>query len=362
MFPGGQFCEFTPLNPDLCLAIENMLDNMPPGWKTYRLNTEKNRGNLAPEWYEQFFAAVPVEMLSTRKTGALANFEGVIYPSFNQAVHANPANDSMIDARARMPGMTHHRGTDWGASIEHPFTTVFGCYDGVGDWFIYDEYWDTAQHKITKDHAQSILARAIAWGWPEPPFFQKPGNKEMIDYVERVRQEVKEILEGLPPGPRRRRNNQQTSIYGDTFADPSRPNEINTFVNYGIQTSGANNEVIVGINKVRELLKINPISGKPKVFIHSRCKHLIEEMRKYRWKQGTKSSSGQVHAAPTAAPLKKDDDTVDGFRYMVLTADGAKGLQPSTASNRSEPRSDVPLERNRGQRPIEAARQGFFRK
>ena len=42
MFRGGQFAEFTPIDPELCVAIEKQLDNPPRGWKFYRLNVDES--------------------------------------------------------------------------------------------------------------------------------------------------------------------------------------------------------------------------------------------------------------------------------------------------------------------------------
>jgi len=54
MFRGGQFAEFTPIDPELCVAIEKQLDNPPAGWTFYRLNVDENRKNLAPSGTTRF--------------------------------------------------------------------------------------------------------------------------------------------------------------------------------------------------------------------------------------------------------------------------------------------------------------------
>jgi len=273
MFPGGQFCEFTPIEPDLCLWVEKVMDEPPPGWAFYRQNTAANVSNLAEGWFDQFFASVPDEMIQTRMTGALATFEGVIFQSFNPAIHA-------VDEEVILPpNVRHFRGIDWGASAEHPFTCVWGYVDGVGDWYIYDEYWCVDQSRITMDHVDEIENR---WPW------------DYGDYN-----------------------------FGPSFADPSRPGEINEFNQRGIVTYPASNDVFKGIDCVRSLLKAQPNTGRPKLLINARnCQHLIEEMRKYRWKRGRRPTEGGHlnPAVPVAAPLKRDDDTVDSLRYMIYSA------------------------------------------
>ena len=362
MYPGGQFCEFTPIDPELCVSVEAVMDDPPPGWKFYRLNTQKNRENLAKDWFDQFFAAVPDEMLATRMTGALATFEGVIFPSFNPQVHIIDNDDCVY-----LSGMNHHRGTDWGASAEHPFTTVWGCYDGVGDWWIYDEYWNTSQDRITQDHAIEVCARSVAWGWPWPENFDEPNDPRYQEHWEKLQPYIKSVRnlvdEIRPRGPIRISGNH----YGEGYADPSRPGEINAFNYYGVITSGAYNDIYKGIDIIRTKLKTNPITHRPHLYIHQRCKHLIEEMRKYRWTKKRKQIGG-TSAAPKPVPLKLNDDTVDAERYLIATTEFRRGLAPASTSTNPAGlhRQDMQFNRPGNGRqlmsPTTAATTGFFRR
>jgi hypothetical protein len=361
MYPGGQFAEFTPIDPELCIAIERVMDNPPPGWKFYRLNTEKNRPNLAANWFDQFFAAVPDEMLATRMTGALATFEGVIYQSFNPAIHIvdEYSTDEWKREVCRMPwlpGVKHNRAFDWGSSVEHPMAGVFGCEDGIGDTLIYDEYWDTSQDKITQDHAAAILARSISWGWPEPMFFANPAPNQTA-YVDFVRDEADYLIAGMNGS--RVKNDRGGRHFGESYADPSRPGEMNAFAYWGIPVSAASNEVYNGIDRVREMLKINPTTGRPRLFIHSRCKHLIEEIRKYRWAKRRQTGIVTVEASKPV-PFKKDDDVADSLRYLLKSKARDRGIKPSSTSSKVM-REDVKLDRPHA-RPMVAAQQGFFRR
>jgi hypothetical protein len=352
MFPGGQFAEFTPIDPELCMSVEKIMDDPPAGWGFYRLNTERNRANLATDWYDSFFGSVPDEMMATRKTGALATFEGVIYQTFNPAIHVID-DDSMV----WRSGMTHHTATDWGASAEHPFVTVWGCYDGTGEWTVYDEYWSTSQDAITQDHAAEVLARSIAWGWPEPDFFECPGPAREY-YVKKVRERVRELR---PDGVVR----DEDSTYGENYADPSRPGEIQAFNYWGITTSPASNDVYKGIDLVRSRLKVHAITGKPRLYFHKRCKHCAEEHRKYRWTR-KKPNALWTTAAAKPVPLKKDDDCVDATRYLLASVERGRGQAPTSADSRVDGvREGLLLDRagnGHALRPIEAAARGFFRK
>jgi hypothetical protein len=116
--------------------------------------------------------------------------------------------------------------------------------------------------------------------------------------------------------------------YGLNFADPSRPGEINAFSMYGIPTLPAVNRVYDGINLVRSLLKIQPTSGRPRLFIAKRCKHLIDELRKYRWRKSRKPTDGNFLNPAVAAPqpLKREDDAPDALRYLIASYDRGRGL------------------------------------
>lgn len=278
MFPGAQFAEFTPIEPELCLWIEQVMEDPPENWNFYRCNTALNRVNLADGWYESFFGAVPEEMKDVRMTGALATFEGVIFPTFN--IHVHVMKDRLTTEDIPW-GVFHYRGIDWGSSLEHPQTCVWGYVDGLGEWTIYDEYWSVDQARLTRDHAAEILDRSIAWGWPEI------GNSPQ---------------------------------YCQTFADPARPDLIEEFCQSGLVTTMANNQVYEGIDTIRSLLKIQPTTGRPKLRIHERCQHLIQEMRKYRWKRSRKpTAGGMVGNVALPEPLRREEDEVCALRYMIHT-------------------------------------------
>ena len=275
MFPGGMFCEFTPIDPVLCIWVEKIMENPPKGWAFYRANTQKNAKNLADGWFDQFFASVSDEMLQVRMTGALATFEGVIYPSFSPAVH-------VIESVDIPEGVFHFRAIDWGASAEHPFVCLWGYIDGEGVWTIYDEYWNTSQERLLTEHIDEIKERSIEWGYPTNP----TGNP----------------------------------YYGACFADPSRPDNIAAFNRAGIWIEPAANDVFKGIECVRVHLKCNPITRKPKL-------RILKEMRTYRWRRSKSATDGSVlnPVAQAPAPLKRDDDTVDALRYMLFTYETRNG-------------------------------------
>ncbi len=304
MFPGGQFAEFTPVEPELSLWVEAVMEDPPKGWRFYRANTEENEVNLAEGWLEQFLSVIPEEMRDSRMTGALAGFEGVIYQSFMPAIHVIDEKHILFPS-----GAYHAMGTDWGASIEHPHATIWAYRDGMGDWVIYDEYWSASQNKITLDHVTEVLARCEAWGWPVEELDPKDSK---------------------PPHKRLRLEN--TASYGLNYADPSRPGEINEWNVRGIPTAPARNAIFEGIDCVRTLLGVNPATRRPRLLISKNCKHLIQEIRKYRWMRGRRPEQGNYlnPKVALAQPLKRDDDCADALRYLLFSLSQANRRQPSS--------------------------------
>lgn len=74
-----------------------------------------------------------------------------------------------------------------------------------------------------------------------------------------------------------------------------------------------NDSVKVGISRIREKLKVNPINKKPSLFIHPRCENLIKEFLKYRYKP-IRTEWNTV----AEEPIKRYDHALDALRYVIL--------------------------------------------
>jgi hypothetical protein len=333
LFPGGQFCEFTPIDPDLCAQIQEILDHPRPGWRIYPGNTRSNAANLAEGWIEDFAATVPQELLETRLRGELAGFEGVIYQSFNRRVHVvEDEHDARLPSSLRgleAGALRHGRGIDWGESEQHWFVSLWACRDLEDNWLVYDEYSSNDQGRITADHAVEVLARSIAWGWPVPQPVRHPTAKTRY-VAEAVLKRLEEMGKGSAQGRAVWKAVRQYLLDEDQatcaatrytqhhggmdFAD-HRPGEIAEFARYGIPCGLASKQdVYAGINCVRELLKVSPFTDRPRLWIAARCKRLIANLAKYRWDE----PGGRKRIK--ASPLKRDDDEPDALRYLLYSA------------------------------------------
>lgn len=290
-YPGAHFFELTPVDPAMTYWIEEMIidDKVPSTWKFYRCNTACNAEDpnsvVSQQWADEFFASVSDEMTETRMTGAFASYEGLIYQSFNRAVHVIDEDELVIPNA----DVIHKRSVDWGASVEHPLALLFGFKDPLGVWTIYDEYHSTDQTMTWEEHCEQVKSMRK---WPK--------------------------------------NNPH---FRETYGDPSRPDLFREWSRHGIPISPARNDVDEGIESVRRCLKSYPLIG-PKLRISSRCKNLIKEMYTYRWMKS--SGRGLNPTAARPVPLKRMDDLADCLRYLIHS--DYRSTLAGVSGYRSEPR------------------------
>lgn len=287
-YPGSKMCEFTPLDPAKSIEIETMIeeDALPKGWAVYRANTmcAKEAGHVSSEWFDEFYGAISPEMMETRMTGEFASYEGSIYPSFNPAIHATKRGERLIVP----PGCHHFRGFDWGSGPEHPFVCLWMARDGAGRWYIYDEYYSASQTLTYFDHLKVIENR---WEWPDD------------------------------------------KRHGVSYADPSRPDWIRVF-SQRLAIMAGRNDVDAGIEAVRCAMKIDA-NGQPMLMIdRDACPNTMRQHRTYRWMKST--GKGANPADAQRKPLKKDDDTCDAARYVILSEQYASTGGPKNRLVRRE--------------------------
>jgi PBSX family phage terminase large subunit len=80
---------------------------------------------------------------------------------------------------------------------------------------------------------------------------------------------------------------------------------------------GANNEVSAGIDKVKTYLKVDPRTGKPRLFIFNTCENLIDEMSNYRYQETPANQLAKANEKEQ--PVKKDDHAEDALRYAIMS-------------------------------------------
>lgn len=278
-FPGSVFMEFTPVDPAYSTDIEQKYNEWVEGketaanWSFYHLSTYSARdaGHVQDVWFRTFAGNTSLEMQSTRLQGAFASYEGAIFKSFRPKIHLLP------EFPAPPKGVIHKRSIDWGNSAEHPFVCLWAYKDAIGTWWVYDEYWCDDGEVTWDEHIQEIKHGAGREEWAAGSIYHQ-----------------------------------------NTYADPSNLAGMREFTNKGVVCTPARNDVSEGIERVRMLLKLHPVTRQPRLFINqTRCPKLALQMKTYRWMRG--SESGLNPKAPKPVPLKKDDDCVDALRYLVFS-------------------------------------------
>jgi phage terminase large subunit-like protein len=304
-YRGARLIEFTPLDPWLSAEMEQAIEKAPPSWKVYKANTLKNLPNLpgGQDWIDSMLAFTPDELHATRLYGDFAVFEGMIYAGFSEAIHM--VDEQFIEDRAlRDNSLIHAMGTDWGWTSEHAHCTLWAYWDPAdGSWTVYDEYWTVSQTKILRDHINETIDRCEQWNWPV--IHGKRGHKEI------------ELT--MRPG------------YRVNHADSAAPGNIREFNLYGVPTVGYNkseNSVLEGIYYIKHLLTPQRETDQPLLKISSRCKHLISEMRSYRWKRGQPNMMALNPGLARPVPVPRFDHGPDALRYMIMGERKIEGWEP----------------------------------
>lgn len=339
-FPGAKLVEYTPVDPDLSIEIEEMLTNgedpgpglrqkgavyLPHNWKVYHANTAcaMEAGHVDKEWFKEYFGMIPEDMLDVRMKGLFASFEGTIYKEFDQQIHC--VGDEV------WPQLTNAhwvRGIDWGGGPENAFVCLFCAFDSQGVAYIMDEYYSLDQTYTTIDHLCAIQEMMPEFG-------------------------------------------TEDKRYGMTYADPADPDNFRIAAKlsqYAKQHKGisiknmsmgrAKNAVYEGIEHVRMLLKCSREVTKvdletgelthsmaPRLYIHkANCPNLCRELKTYRWLRSGENSRNTLNPRNARrAPSKFNDHAVDAARYLLFTYHGMVGATIDSAKRLNR---DVHQDRN----------------
>lgn len=194
-------------------------------------------------------------------------FKGLIYKEFNPQIHVK---DFDIN-----PGWTHYRTMDFGAN--NPTACLWVGVDHDDNIFIYDEYYEPG-HSIDY-HAGVIKARYPNFDF-RATFGDPSALQEHIDYA-----------------------------HWQLYITPAQ--------RFFLSDKGtAESWVKGGISMVSTKLRVDPVSQKPKLFIHPRCRNLIREFQAYEWEE--------IRGFTTDKPKKQDDHALDALRYFVCSYGGAR--------------------------------------
>ncbi len=201
-----------------------------------------------------------------RMHGKFVEFAGLIYKGFDRGIHVIPGKNFPIPK-------TWTRIMCIDPGINNPTACLWIAISPDDVWYVYDEYYET--DKTVEENAKAI--KAITGG--------------------------QKILATLI----------------DPAADARTPDQLQSvrqqYMKYGIFTRPANNDVSTGINAVKQLLRINEKTGKPRLFFLDHCVATIKEIARYRWGQFKVNSEGKNLKEK---PQKVLDHAMDALRYLAV--------------------------------------------
>lgn len=276
-------------------------------------STLENRENL-PEDYVQGLLSQPKAYVKRFVEGSFDVFSGQIYDEFNPSIHVLPQPFQIPNTWERMRAIDHGQN--------NPTACLWGAVDFDANIYIYQEYYQEKE----------VVSKHVA----------------AINELSKIRNTNGQIIQDL---------------YAYTVIDPSthaktrekdgyRFSIAEEYLDAGIPTVGGQNDVIAGINRVKEFLKIDPlryhpflkdpdgepIMGAPRLFIFPQCVNLIEEIGQYKWKSYSGAAlANQDRDDIKEAPVKRQDHAVDALRYLIMSRpqspNPAQSIEPWVYSN-----------------------------
>lgn len=255
-------------------------------------STLENQKNL-PEDYIKALLAQPEDYVKRFVYGSFDTFSGQIFDEFNPSMHVIPP--------FQVPNTWERiRGIDHGQA--HATGVLWAAIDYNSNMYIYQEY--KQPNEIVSKHVEAINRMSL---------IRNTDGEVMTDHYAYT------VID-----PSTHMKTREKDGYRFSVADE--------YLDAGIATIPAQNDVIAGINRVKEYLKIDPeayhpvlkidgepIQGAPKLFIFNSCPDLIEEIQQYRWKQAFGLNANPDSDMIKERPVKRDDDLVDPLRYLIMS-------------------------------------------
>lgn len=208
------------------------------------------------------------EYFEEQYEGRFVSFSGRVYKEFNVETHT-------CDPFEIPRTWDRYRAIDYGVTA--PFVCLWFAVNPQGEVFLYDEHYQT--NRTLSYHAAEI------------------DRKTGTNYI------------------------------STTYIDPSAGIKIDLCSTYNIPCIDADNDVPLGISRVKEYLKIDAITEEPKMKVFKNCTNVIREMMQYCYPESTDENNTKDK------PMKKDDHSMDCVRYFIAsrpTYTGVNFVKPMT--------------------------------
>jgi PBSX family phage terminase large subunit len=236
-------------------------------YKLIKAPSTENK-HLPDGYIESLKAAWSEDRIKREIDGSFDAFEGMVYHEFRRDVH--------VIKPFRIPqDWPRYIGIDHG--YRNPSAWVWVAVGPDGELYAYKEYYE--REKLIGDVCSDVM--------------KLNAYDKIIDAC-------------IDPSTKARRGARGESDYDEYVR--CLPREF--------PLTMARNDKTLGINRVKEYLKINPANNKPLLYIFDTCDNLLEEMTQYRYQE---QQSGQEHKkAEKEEPYKVNDHALDALRYVVM--------------------------------------------
>jgi len=259
---------------------ENRLPS--PIIEIYEGSTYENKDNLEPDFIRTLESSYKGQMRSRFLMGEWASYEGLVYPTFNEAIHVmshHSIHNYYKQLKVKTQGITYLEGYDYGLAV--PYCYIFGFCDNFGNVFLMDGAYD--REAPLEDHTNSIKS------------IRKEYDVDASNMI-------------LADPDIFRRKTVGKKLVGKSIAD--------MFLEEGIMCIRGNSDITNGIVKVSQYLipqhnHQNPITGEynmPYLYVSDKLDWFINEINDYYW---MKNPMGEQ----LDKPIDRDDHAMDTVNH-----------------------------------------------
>ena len=234
------------------------------GW-SYHKATIWDNPNIADDEKKRLEAEIDPDTWAQEYLGEFRKMKGLVYPEFSQDIHVyDPTSASdmqRVFGKTNVPlGGTYALGIDPGT--RNALAGVFLFLDYDDNWYLTDELYE---REATTERAYRLIKQKMGANYYSIKVADQAAAQFILD---------------------------MNAIHG-----------------LGIEAQKKTRDGIPeGIRLIRQMLKIQELTGKPKFFVSNRCVNFIREIESYRYDEANNRED----------PIKENDHLMDALRYVKL--------------------------------------------
>jgi len=232
-----------------------------------QFHVSDNEANLPPGWLEDQKNSMTAQEIKQYLEGSREDFSGLIYPMYREGVH-------VIDDFEPPATWKKYRGIDFG--VTSPTTCLCVAISPQNQVVVYDEYYAVADTLM-----------------------------EHIDRINEMCGDTEFEAGVIDPSC----INAHHDKYGRSYSIRDE------FVEAGIDVIPGTRDWDSSTSFLRWLMKVNPVTGKPRILFTRRCPNILKEFTGYRTKDSDLDAAGRMYGRDGAH--KGADHAIDPTRYVA---------------------------------------------